>query len=88
MLCFNQKSLDGLMEFFDKKSVMLLDHGQDPIKGVKSLRKFFKKGFENATTYMSMTLEKREARKKAKVSRSNKRILLHIPYHPQNPSSG
>jgi len=47
MLCFNQKSLDGLMQFFDKKSVMLLDHGQDPIEGVKSLRKFFKKGFES-----------------------------------------
>jgi len=47
MLCFNQKSLDGLMEFFDKKSVLLLDHGQDSIEGVKSLRKFFKKGFES-----------------------------------------
>ena len=47
IVCFNQKNLDGLMEFFDKKSVMLLDHGQDPIEGVKSLRKFFKKGFES-----------------------------------------
>ena len=47
ILCFNQKNLDGLMEFFDKKCVMLRDQGQDPIEGVKSLRKFFKKGFES-----------------------------------------
>ncbi len=46
MLCFNQKSLDGLMDFFDKNSVMLCD-GQDPIRGVESLREFFKKGFES-----------------------------------------
>ena len=46
MLCFNQKSLDGLMEFFDKNSVLLCD-GQDPIGGVESLREFFKKGFES-----------------------------------------
>jgi hypothetical protein len=37
---------------------------------------------------MSMTLEQRVARKKAKVGRSDERIFLHIPYHPQNPSSG
>ena len=47
MVCFNQKSLDGLMEFIDKKCVMLRDHGQEPIEGVKSLRKYFKKGFES-----------------------------------------
>ena len=48
----------------------------------------FDKGFDNATTYMSMTLEQRVARKKAKVGRFDKRIFLHIPDHPQNPSSG
>ena len=37
---------------------------------------------------MSMTPEKWAAKKKAKVNRSDKRIFLHIPYHPQNPSSG
>ena len=47
IVCFNQKDLDGLMEFFDKKCVMLRDEGKEPIEGVKSLRKFLKKGFES-----------------------------------------
>lgn len=47
MLCFNQKSLDGLLELFDENCVMLRDQGQDPIGGVESLREFFKKGFES-----------------------------------------
>jgi hypothetical protein len=53
-----------------------------------SLLPLFKKGFDNATTPMSMTLDQQVARKKAKVGRSDICIFLHIPYHPQNPSSG
>jgi hypothetical protein len=37
---------------------------------------------------MSMTLDQRAARKKAKIGKSDKHKFLHIPYHPQNPSSG
>ena len=35
-----------------------------------------------------MALEQQETRKKANVRKSNKPILFHIPYHPQNPLSG
>jgi hypothetical protein len=48
----------------------------------------FEKGIDNATVYMSMMPEQQEARKKAKVGRSDERIFFHIPYQPQNPSSG
>jgi hypothetical protein len=47
----------------------------------------FEKGINNAITYLSLSPEQREARKKAKIGRLDQRIFLHIPYHPQNPSS-
>ena len=49
---------------------------------------FFEKGINNAISYLSQTQEQRDAVKKAKVGKSDERIFLHIPYHPQNPSSG
>jgi hypothetical protein len=39
-------------------------------------------------SYLSLSPELREARKKAKVGRLDERIFLHLPDHPQNPSSG
>jgi hypothetical protein len=49
---------------------------------------FFEKGINNALLYLSQTQEQWDAVKKAKVGKSDERIFLHIPYHPQNPSSG
>jgi hypothetical protein len=48
----------------------------------------FEKGINNAISYLSQTPEQQDAIKKAKVGNLDKRIFLHIPYHPQNPSSG
>jgi hypothetical protein len=49
---------------------------------------FFEKGINDTISYLSQTQEQRDAIKKAKVGKSDERIFLHIPYHPQNPSSG
>ena len=46
-----------------------------------------KKGINNAISYLSQTSEQRDAIKKAKIGKSNKRIFFHIPYHPQNPTA-
>ncbi len=54
----------------------------------KKLLPLFEKGINNAISYLSQTLEQRDAIKKAKIGKSDKRIFFHIPYHPQNPSSG
>ncbi len=48
----------------------------------------FKKGINNAISYLFLSPEQGEARKKAKVGWLDERIFFHLPYHPQNPSSG
>ncbi len=52
-----------------------------------NLLPLFKKGINNAISYLSHSLEQQEARKKAKVGQLDEQIFLHLPYHPQNPSS-
>jgi hypothetical protein len=47
-----------------------------------------KKGINNAISYLFLSPEQWKARKKAKVGRLDEQIFLHLPYHPQNPSSG
>ena len=47
----------------------------------------FVKGIDNAKSYMALSQVQREARKKAKVGRSDERVCFHIPFHPQNPPS-
>ena len=61
----------------------LLIHGYKP----DNLLPLLKKGINNAITYLSFSPEQREAKKKAKIGRLDQRIFLHLPYHPQNPSS-
>ena len=53
----------------------------------KVLFPIFVRGVDNATNYLSLTLVQQEARKKAKVGNFDKRVLLHMTYHPQNTSS-
>ena len=47
----------------------------------------FVKGIDNAKSYMALSQVQREARKTAKVGRSDERVCFHIPFHPQNPPS-
>ena len=42
---------------------------------------------KNAINYLSLSLEQWEAKKKTKTRQSNQHIFLHLPYHPQNPTS-
>jgi hypothetical protein len=80
-LCSKSTDIDKeLLQFYKR----LVDRGYSRDK----LLPLFEKGVDNATDYILMTLEQREARKKAKVGKSDERIFLHIPFHPQNPSSG
>ena len=80
-LCSKNSDIEKEIQLFFN---CLIDQGYLCTK----LLPLFEKGFDNTTTYISMMLEKRVARKKAKVGRSDERIFLRIPYHPQNPSSG
>jgi hypothetical protein len=49
---------------------------------------FFEKGINNAISYLSQTSEQGDAIKKVKIGKLDERIFFHIPYHPQNHSSG
>ncbi len=46
------------------------------------------KGIDNANYYLSLTEAQQEEVKKARMGRADKRIFVHLPFHPQNPSSG
>jgi hypothetical protein len=80
-LCSHSKDVD--------KELSLL-HTRLPTRGYASnkLLPLFEKGINNAISYLSQTSEQRHAIKKAKIGKSDERIFFHIPYHPQNPSSG
>ena len=80
-LCSHSKDIDKELSLFHTR---LLARGYIS----KKLLPIFEKGINNAISYLSQTPEQRNAIKKAKVGKSNERIFLHIPYHPQNPSSG
>jgi hypothetical protein len=80
-LCSRSKDIDKELSLFHMR---LLNRGY----ATNKLIPFFEKGINNAISYLSQTQEQRDAIKKAKVGKSDERIFLHIPYHPQNPSSG
>jgi hypothetical protein len=48
----------------------------------------FEKGITNAISYLSLSPQQQELRAKIKAGKPDERISFHIPYHPQNPSSG
>ena len=80
-LCSRSKDIDKELSLFHMR---LLQRGY----ATNKLMPFFEKGINNTLLYLFQTQEQRDAVKKAKVGKSDKIIFLHIPYHPQNPSSG
>jgi hypothetical protein len=79
-LCSLSKDIDKELSLF---YWYLLNRGHKPEK----LLPLFEKGINNAITYLSLSPEQQEAKKKAKIGRLDQCIFLHLPYHPQNPSS-
>jgi len=53
---FNEKSVDGVMEFIDCECLIFRDQKMVPITGGENLRNYFKKGFE-ANPYSELILE-------------------------------
>jgi len=80
-LCSRSKVIDKELSLFH---MHLLQCGYTTNK----LMPFFEKGINNALLFLSQTQEQQYTVKKAKIGKSDERIFLHIPYHPQNPSSG
>ena len=79
-LCSLSNNIDKELSLFYRH---LLIRGYKP----DNLLPLLEKGINNAITYISLSPEQREAKKKAKIGRPDQRIFLHLPYHPQNPSS-
>jgi hypothetical protein len=79
--CSHSKDIDKELSLFH---TCLLTRGYASNK----LLPLFKKGIHNAISYLSQTSEQQDAIKKAKIGKLDEQIFFHIPYHPQNPSSG
>jgi len=80
-LCSRSKDINKELSLFH---MHLLQRGY----ATNKLMPLFEKGINNALLYLSQNQEQQDAVKKAKVGKSDERLFLHIPYHPQNPSSG
>ncbi len=80
-LCSLSQDIDKELSLFYKR---LLSCGYTS----KKILPLFKKRINNAISYLSLSPEQREARRKAKNGRLDEQIFLHLPYHPQNLSSG
>ncbi len=79
-LCSLSKDIDKELSLFYRR---LLNCGYKP----EILIPLLEKSINNAITYLSLSPEQREFKKMAKNGRLDQRIFLHLPYHPQNPSS-
>jgi hypothetical protein len=80
-LCSRSKDINKELSLFH---MCLLQCGYTTNK----LMPFFQKSINNALLFLSQTQEQQYTVKKAKIGKSDERIFLHIPYHPQNLSSG
>jgi hypothetical protein len=80
-LCSLSEDVDKELSLFYKR---LLNRGYLTPK----LIPLFKKGITNAISYLSLSPQQQELQAKIKVGKPDERIFFHIPYHPQNPSSG
>jgi len=80
-LCSLSEDIDKELSLFYKR---LLNRGYLTPK----LIPLFEQGINNAISYLSLSPQQRELRAKTKVGKPDERIFFHIPYHPQNPSSG
>ena len=76
-LCSLSSDIDKELSLFYHR---LLNRGYKPT----NLLPLLEKGINNAITYLSLSPEQREARKKAKIGKLDKHIFLHIPYHPDH----
>jgi hypothetical protein len=75
------EDIDKVLSFFYKH---LLKHGYLTPK----LIPLFEKSITNAISYLSLLLQQQKLRAKIKAGKPDERIFFHIPYQPQNPSSG
>ncbi len=79
--------LCSLNEDIDKELSLFYTHllacGYTPTK----LLPLFTKGINNAISYLSQSPKQWDVLKKAKIGKLDEQIFLHLPYHPQNPSS-
>jgi len=80
-LCFRNQDIDSELSAFYHR---LLDPGYKSVHIVPLLIK----GINNTNHYLSLTEAQREEAKKARTGRANERVFFHLPFHPQNPSSG
>ena len=53
----------------------------------EALVPLFSKAMDNATKYLSQSPTYHKRKKMEKMESSRCRVFLHLPYHPQNPSS-
>ena len=79
-LCSRDSEIDSKLETFMD---YLLDRGHQH----STLLPIFEKALSNATTYLSRSEEATLAAKLEKAEAAERRVYLHIPYHPNNPSS-
>ena len=80
-LCSRNQDIDSELAAFYHR---LLDRGYK----ATNIIPLFIKGIDNANYYLSLTEAQREKVKKARMGRADERVFFHLPFHPQNPSSG
>ena len=78
-LCSRDRDIDNELCFF---LACLLDRGYQS----EALVPLFSKDMDNAIKYLSKSPTYRKRKKMEKMESSRRRVFLHLPYHPQNPS--
>jgi len=79
-LCSDAKDIDKELKLFFHR---LLDRGYQ----MEQLTPHFQRGIENAKAYLQRTTLDRLRAKSKKETAYCRRVFLHLPYHPANPSS-
>jgi hypothetical protein len=80
-LCSRDEDINSELAAFHHR---LLDHGYKATNIIPLLIK----GIDNANHYLSLTEAQREEAKKARMGHAYEKVFFHLPFHPQNPSSG
>ncbi len=80
-LCSRDEDISSELAIFHHR---LLDCGYKATNIIPLLIK----GIDNANHYLSLTEAQQEEVKKAWTGHADKRVFFHLPFHPQNPSSG
>jgi len=79
-LSSRDQDINNELRLFYKR---LIDRGYNR----EGLLPLFARGIDNAKSYMALSQVQREARKEAKVGKTDEHVCFHIPFHPQNPPS-